>query len=63
MKQLLSPFLALLLLTECKEKRPTDSDTTLANESAANQFVDAFYSFDKDSLEKVLATAKGSQPN
>ncbi|MEZ4972878.1 MAG: hypothetical protein R2820_06185 [Cyclobacteriaceae bacterium] len=63
MKQLLLPFLALLLLTECSEKRPTDSNTTLTNESAANQFVDAFYSFDKDSLEKVLTTAKGSQSN
>lgn len=63
MKQLLFPFLVLLLLTECSEKRPTDSNTTLTNETAANQFVDAFYSFQRDSLEEVLSAAKESQPN
>lgn len=50
-----------LILASCREAtHPSDS---FNNQSVANQFVDAFYSFNRDSLQTVLEQAKSSQPN
>jgi hypothetical protein len=48
-------------LVSCREAtRPSDSSS---NHVVAKQFVDAFYSFNHDSLETILSEAKTSQPN
>ncbi len=48
-------------MISCREAtRPSDSSS---NHVVAKQFVDAFYSFDHDSLETILSEAKTSQPN
>lgn len=54
-------FFIIVIIISCREAtRPSDSR---GNQVIANQFVDAFYSFDHDSLETVLSEAKSSQPN
>lgn len=55
-------WLCLLILVGCGTSI-SDQDNTKSANLLANQFVDAFYSFSRDSLERVLATAKQSQPN
>lgn len=58
--------LCLLILLNIGCKSGTTS-TPLANQpnhvDLANQFIDAFYSFNQDSLELTLLTAEGSQPS
>lgn len=52
----------LLLLFGCKKS----ANETLANKNnvaIANQFIDAFYSFNKDSLQSKLVYAQSSQSN
>ena len=54
---------SLLLLSNCKNFiKPGISDSNTANKIIANQFIDAFYSFNRDSLAIVLSDAAGSQP-
>lgn len=54
------PLLCLLILTCCKpsthEKTPTEQV------AVGNRFIDAFYSFNSDSLQFLLSSAKQSQP-
>jgi hypothetical protein len=53
-------YFFLLSLCACKPSAQQDDKPT--NLAVANQFVDAFYSFNKDSLQAVLAFAEQSQP-
>lgn len=47
-------------LISCREvTRPS----SITHQVVANQLVDAFYSFDRDSLQTALSEAKSSQPN
>jgi hypothetical protein len=58
MKSKLIIYIILLLSGSCKSTlRPEAS-----NNVVANQFIDAFYSFDKDSLRAILSDAVESQP-
>jgi len=50
----------ILLLGSCKTS--THSDTYAGNFAVGNKFIDAFYSFNRDSLQGMLASAKKSQP-
>jgi len=59
-KQIVYGF--LLLSVSCKNSRQ-ESAITESNVVVANKFVDAFYSFDRDSLESILSVAESSQPN
>jgi hypothetical protein len=54
----------LLLLASCKnDAHPETSIAPESNSAVANKFIDAFYSFNRDSLESILSDAKASQPN
>jgi hypothetical protein len=48
-------MITLFLLSSCQNK---------ANDNlfVAGRFIDAFYSFDRDSLDAILAEAPGSKP-
>lgn len=50
----------VLLLVSCKTS--THSDRYGGNVAVGNKFIDAFYSFNRDSLQRILASAKKSQP-
>ncbi len=57
-------FLILLFLVGCKNG--TKAETTISKNSSitiANAFIDAFYSFDSDSLQASLSQAKKSWPS
>ena len=58
-KAKLALYLSLSLLFSCKNSPQKD---TVNNLTIATAFVDAFYSFDRDSLQAVLSQAKASQP-
>jgi hypothetical protein len=47
-------------LATCKTE--TDTATQAGNIDIGNKFVDAFYSFDRDSLQLLLSSAETSQP-
>lgn len=54
----------LLLFSGCQNTTKENTSTDQLNNIAiANQFVNAFYSFKKDSLQSMLSLAKGSQPS
>jgi hypothetical protein len=53
-------YLLILLLCACNPR--AQQDDKLSNLEVANQFIDAFYSFNRDSLQAVLALAEKSQP-
>ncbi len=56
-------FLLLILLGSCKNA--TKSEESLAQNNnivIANQFINAFYSFNKDSLSAILSEANESRP-
>ncbi|MBI3219210.1 MAG: hypothetical protein HYZ44_06840 [Bacteroidetes bacterium] len=56
--------LGLLLILGMISCREADrSSESIHHQGLANQFVDAFYSFDHDSLEVVLSEAKSSHAN
>lgn len=57
LKQLI--YLFLLISFSCKNTTQKD---TVNNMAIASAFVDAFYSFDSDSLHAVLSEAEASQP-
>jgi hypothetical protein len=57
-------WISLLLLCGCKNV-PRDNLSLQGSDhlALANQFVDAFYSFNRDSLASILSFAKESHPN
>jgi len=57
-------YMALLLLASCKNASHKEAPINhSSNAVVANEFVDAFYSFNRDSLASILSLAKTSQPN
>ena len=48
-----------LIATACHKEKSTNPTS---NRMIVDDFVNSFYSFDRDSLEKILAYAPGSQP-
>jgi uncharacterized protein YcfL len=55
--------LSLLLFAGCKSSQNETVVDENNNVVVADKFVDAFYSFDRDSLASVLSSAESSQPN
>jgi hypothetical protein len=55
-------YILLLLLMNCQNTVRHEASDINSNIIVANEFVDAFYSFNKDSLESILSLAKESQP-
>lgn len=57
-------LITFLILSGCKntshDNSPVDAD---GNVTLANKFIDAFYSFNRDSLASILSFAKESHPN
>ena len=54
----------LLLVFGCKDSSHSDAEDELhKNVAAANEFIDAFYSFNSDELESTLAYAEESKPS
>lgn len=53
-------YLSLVLLASCKNS--TRESKSVNNAVIASAFIDAFYSFDKDSLQDILSAAEISQP-
>jgi hypothetical protein len=51
-------FIFTLFLISCKNATHNDAK----NIDIGNKFIDAFYSFNRDSLESMLSSAKKSQP-
>lgn len=63
MKTKLIFFVILLLFVSCKNVSRQDASNPKDNNIViANQFVDAFYSFDRDSLASILSNAIETQP-
>ncbi|HNP08734.1 MAG TPA: hypothetical protein PKN99_13985 [Cyclobacteriaceae bacterium] len=56
-------FILVLLISGCTNKTNPDAPTLDNKIAIANQFIDAFYSFNDDSLRSSLWNAKDSQPN
>jgi len=60
----LNQFLYLLLfVASCKPASQKEAAEKSNNAALANTFVDAFYSFDRDSLNAALSFAETSKPN
>ena len=57
---LLSAFGGLLFVGGCSERQKTRQSVDLV---AAENFIDAFYSFNKERLESLLSSAKESAPS
>ena len=52
-----------LLIVGCKNNSNNSSqDNQRANIEVGNDFIDAFYSFNRDSLQTILSDARASQP-
>ena len=63
MKTIPTIFISLLLLASCKNVSKSEGTMSQNNNVViANQFVDAFYSFDQDSLSSILSEANESRP-
>src|ERR1044071_8776713 len=60
MKKIAPLFICIVAMGGCG-KTSTSGDTP-PNVALGNQFVDAFYSFNRDSLQSLLSAAKTSQP-
>lgn len=60
MKKLHLLFACALALSSCKPSAHIETQVT--NIAVANQFIDAFYSFNRDTLQTLLSTAAQSQP-
>ncbi len=52
----------LFILSLCSCKTATHEDTPANQIAVGNQFIDAFYSFNRDSLQTILSDAQNSQP-
>jgi len=61
MKRIALLIICALALDGCR-KASTVSETQANNLALGNRFIDAFYSFNKDSLKSLLSSAKESQP-
>jgi hypothetical protein len=59
-KYTLSIYILILVLASCKTA--TQNETHVSNVAIANEVIDAFYSFNRDSLQLKLSSAKKSQP-
>ena len=56
-------YIAILLAVSCKNGTKSEASVRQNNTIAiANQFIDAFYSFNRDSLKGTLSNAEESQP-
>ena len=56
--------IALFLFTSCKNASHNEAPMNQNNNAVvANEFVDALYSFNQDSLASILSLAQASQPN
>ena len=56
-------YIAILLAVGCKNGTKSEASVRQNNTIAiANQFIDAFYSFNRDSLKGTLSNAEESQP-
>jgi hypothetical protein len=53
-------FICALALGGCKKTSPPN-ETQTSNATLGNRFIDAFYSFNRDSLQSLLSSAKESQ--
>jgi hypothetical protein len=60
MKEKLAICLSICLLCSCNTG--THKDTQVSNVAIAGKFIDAFYSFNRDSLQSILSLAEKSQP-
>lgn len=57
-------YLSLIIFVSCKNSSSSaTSEKKVNNIAAANQFIDAFYSFMRDSLKSTLSRAVESQPS
>ena len=57
-------LMSLLFVSGCKDSSRSDSSVEVEkNVAAANEFIDAFYSFNSDELESTLAYAEESKPS
>jgi hypothetical protein len=57
-------LVSLLFVFGCKDSPQSDADVVVEkNIAAANEFIDAFYSFDSDKLESTLTYAEESKPS
>jgi len=64
MKTKLIIYIILMLISSCKNaSQPVASLIQTNNVVVANQFIDAFYSFNRDSLASILSNAIKSQPS
>jgi hypothetical protein len=54
-------YIPLFLLASCKNAPQTE--VPISHVAIANKFIDAFYSFNRDSLQSMLFVARESQPN
>ena len=58
----LSTICVLLLFASCKNNSPQETPHTVeSNLVVSNKFVDAFYSFNQDTLKNILSDARESQ--
>jgi hypothetical protein len=63
LKQTFYILILILLAFGCKNQtNPKTSKELNKNVDIANQFIDAFYSYNEDSLNSTLARAEGSKP-
>jgi hypothetical protein len=63
MKTAAGTLIIVLILSSCQNAaKPDVSGSKDVDHSVASQFIDAFYSFDKDSLDAILAQAPDSKP-
>lgn len=57
-------FALVAILVGCENKQQTNLiEGSLSNSTLAYEFINAFYSFNADSLQAILADAPTSQPN
>jgi len=56
------PGILITLLIWCSCQRAATPDTRDLDLAVASQFIDAFYSFNKDSLDVILVHAPDSKP-
>ena len=64
MKLKLILYISILLIAGCKNGTKPEASVSHDNTIAiANQFIDAFYSFNRDTLKLTLSNAEESQPS
>ena len=64
MKQKLTAIALILILAACKSGTQSEiPNSSNDNVALANKFIDAFYSFNEDTLKSILSKAVDSQPS